>query len=435
MRGLRVMGVVRRVGGHVDHRLSQSGRRRDTGAVATIVVILLGWGVLLGVAALTIDTGALFYERSQLQNGADAAALAVAKKCLDADKAGGLCSAADVSASMAVLVDLVPNNLAGANAADHTARIASVCGSAALVAANPSAFTLCPAPSTALVECPNTTSAAKYVEVRTETLNEDGSTILPPIFAQTLSGAGDKYSHTTVKACARAGWGSAGSGPTAFPVTFSYCDWQAKSGANPLATPSVLGTYEAPPQGAYPGYGNIAPNTAWPAAGKQVTFYTAGHGSPASCPTWNGHVAPGNFGTLNNSGCNASVVDGWVQGNTGNSRPCNTSALSSLRGTVVYIAIFDCDTTTKGSFANCTNAHGSGDWYHISGYAAFYVTGFYFSGSGSDGNSIFPQDNGHKPCSGSDRCVSGWFTTDTLQTTIDTSGAPGFGSWASQLLG
>ena len=72
----------------------------------------------------------------------------------------------------------------------------------------------------------------------------------------------------------------------------------------------------------------------------------------------------------------------------------------------------------------------------MTGYAPFYLTGFYFSGSGSDGNSIFPPDSGAKPCNGSDRCISGWFTTDIIPTsTIDTTGAPSFGSIAVQLAG
>ena len=41
--------------------------------------------VLLGVGALVIDVGALYAERRQLQNGADAAALAVAADCAEGD--------------------------------------------------------------------------------------------------------------------------------------------------------------------------------------------------------------------------------------------------------------------------------------------------------------------------------------------------------------
>jgi len=53
--------------------------RRDgeEGAVAVVVAVLAV--VLLGFAALAIDVGALFWERAQLQSGADAGSLAVAQ--------------------------------------------------------------------------------------------------------------------------------------------------------------------------------------------------------------------------------------------------------------------------------------------------------------------------------------------------------------------
>ncbi len=42
---------------------------------------------LLGFAALAVDVGMLYAERTQLRNGSDAAAIAVAQKCAkDADR-------------------------------------------------------------------------------------------------------------------------------------------------------------------------------------------------------------------------------------------------------------------------------------------------------------------------------------------------------------
>lgn len=54
------------------------------GAVAVLVAILMV--VLLGAAAFSFDIGRILFERGQLQNGADAAALAIAQDC-----AGGNC--------------------------------------------------------------------------------------------------------------------------------------------------------------------------------------------------------------------------------------------------------------------------------------------------------------------------------------------------------
>ena len=55
--------------------------RSERGASAVLVGILLV--PLLGFVAIAVDVGALYAERAQLQNGADAAALAIAKDCQD----------------------------------------------------------------------------------------------------------------------------------------------------------------------------------------------------------------------------------------------------------------------------------------------------------------------------------------------------------------
>lgn len=54
--------------------------RNDDGASAIVVAIVLPV-VLLGMAALTLDIGSMYVQKRQLQNGADAAALAVARDC------------------------------------------------------------------------------------------------------------------------------------------------------------------------------------------------------------------------------------------------------------------------------------------------------------------------------------------------------------------
>ena len=53
--------------------------RDDRGATAVFVGILMI--PLLGFAAISVDVGALYSEKAQLQNGADAAALAIAQEC------------------------------------------------------------------------------------------------------------------------------------------------------------------------------------------------------------------------------------------------------------------------------------------------------------------------------------------------------------------
>ena len=54
-------------------------RKDERGAVAIIIALLMV--VLIGFAALAVDISAMWAEKRQLQNGADAAALAIAQDC------------------------------------------------------------------------------------------------------------------------------------------------------------------------------------------------------------------------------------------------------------------------------------------------------------------------------------------------------------------
>ncbi|GAA1773533.1 Tad domain-containing protein [Kocuria aegyptia] len=60
-------------------RLITSLRGTERGGISVMVAMLMV--VLLGAAAVALDTGLIYAERAQLQNGADAAALAVAEEC------------------------------------------------------------------------------------------------------------------------------------------------------------------------------------------------------------------------------------------------------------------------------------------------------------------------------------------------------------------
>jgi hypothetical protein len=190
-------------------------RRDERGVVAAIVAIFLGTGVLLGMGALVIDVGQIYQERAELQNGADAAALAVAKSC-----ALGACTPG------------VAGQLADGNASSltgGTAGVPLVCGSGSLGA--------CPAGTGSIADCPPSPPAgANFVDVYTATQTASGSTLLPPAFATSLLGA--SYKGTTVHACAQAEWG-APSAATADALTISACEWDqaTQQGASFAASP------------------------------------------------------------------------------------------------------------------------------------------------------------------------------------------------------
>ena len=54
-------------------------REKERGAIAVLVALLMV--VLLGFAAIAVDQGMLYAQKAQMQNGADAAALAIAQDC------------------------------------------------------------------------------------------------------------------------------------------------------------------------------------------------------------------------------------------------------------------------------------------------------------------------------------------------------------------
>jgi hypothetical protein len=103
---------------------------------------------------------------------------------------------------------------------------------------------------------------------------------------------------------------------------------------------------------------------------------------------------PGGFGWLVTDGntCQAtSAVGGKSISEPGNnpSNGCSTADFAVLQNRTVLLPIFD-----------QSGATGSNAWYHVYAYAAFTITGYYFAGQYSWNN----------PCSGSERCIAGYFT-------------------------
>lgn len=147
----------------------------ERGAVAVIVALLLV--VLIGMGAVVIDVGALYQERRELQNGADAGALAIAENCVR-----GSCGA--TGATAATFADLNSNDLTSA----------------------------------AVVALPGD-RGAKSVTVTTTTREANGDTFLTHWLAPVLG-----VKSTTVAARATAMWGAVSGGPV-LPLTFGRCEF------------------------------------------------------------------------------------------------------------------------------------------------------------------------------------------------------------------
>lgn len=174
--------------------------RQEDGAVAIIVAIAMV--VLLGAAAFTVDVGAMYAERAQLQNGADAAALAVAQNC-----AAGACGDVNTTAQ----------NLANLNANDGASNVS--------------------------VDPPSSNSIHVTITSRDA---RTGAGALALSFAPILG-----INSKTVSADATAGWGNPASGPDALALAFAPCVFQlngaiqvvgfAGSGVNSCASTSPSG--------------------------------------------------------------------------------------------------------------------------------------------------------------------------------------------------
>jgi hypothetical protein len=341
------------------------GRRRDAGAVSTIIGLLMAGGVLLGMTAVVVDVGQLYAEREELQSGADAAAMTVA---LDCAKHRATCGNGTLTTAEAA---------SDANARDGRSDVLELCGRDRGGAGGSSRLPSCSlADRGNLTDCIGTPPAGvSYVQVRTRTEAAAGDYILPFSFAQTLAGISDG---TTVGACTRVAYGPPKSG---LALTVSRCEYERAivAGAEVAAPP-------------WP------PN---PAASKEV--YLGVHGPAATtCGSGppSGWDTPGGFGWLDEEGGKCAFLLGAdldYGGETGTSPSQNCKdALEALRTSHQPIAlpIYDGE---RGKGANTE--------YHLHRLAAFVVTGYALPGLAATSN-VHPAFD---PCSGTDKCIYGYF--------------------------
>jgi len=178
------------------------------GSVTILVTAIVASGLLMGLLAMVIDVGRALSERRVVQNGADAAALAVA----------GLC-ARDPQACAAQGVSPTARTLADANAGpDGVSAVDEICGTGQLGT--------CRSAVTHAWECQSPDRFPQFARVRVQTLEADGGGILPPIFAQAINQGG-----VGLWACAQATWGAARSAEVTFPIALSACDYKSETNA------------------------------------------------------------------------------------------------------------------------------------------------------------------------------------------------------------
>lgn len=219
-------------------------RRNERGGVA--VWVALSMIPLLLVMGLVADVGMLYWEKGQLQNGADSAALAVAQNC-GTDPGGCSGEAAGVAA-----------NLAGSNANDAEANSAI---SEFVVSGN-----------------------SGSVRVTTSTL-EDGSTQVPHPFTSIFS-----PDSATVSATAKAVWGVPVSGQT-IPLAIAECELAERLAGYDFSNPTRIlirnDTNATCPSGGAGGFGWLADDNCSVQVGDDsVVLGTVGNNEVGTgCPT------------------------------------------------------------------------------------------------------------------------------------------------------
>jgi Flp pilus assembly protein TadG len=321
--------------------------------VGVLVGLLIGT-VLLGLGALVIDVGQLYQERAELQNGADAAAMAVAKSC-----ATGTCT----SSIAAQYANENASALTGG-----TAAVSQVCGSG---------LGACPSSTGAMTDCPAApASGMGYADVSTSTQTSGGSTLIAPTFAKALLG-NDSYTGTTVKACAQAAWGGPTSANTlAFAI--SSCSWDSwtTTGTNFAPAPPAV------PAASYDHQLNLNGfDTGTGCAGEASGSDGAGAFGWAVDQT-------GSCGIFTNSTTFAAAT-GASAGAT-----CNGALATAYASRkAIFLPVY---TTVTGT--------GSNTVFTLKGFAAFVVTGYSLPGA-SASDWLKPSNN-----SCSFKCIDGYFT-------------------------
>lgn len=215
----------------------------ERGAVAVVVALVMV--PLLGFAAISLDIAGLWWEKQQLQTGADAGALAIAQDC-----GRGACG--------------TPSQTAQTLAAANT-RSAGV---------------------TATVLTPSLTPSSGRVSVRTTSVRRH-------VFAPVLgieSGA--------ARAEATVAWGAPSGGTAVLPLAFSLCEFRAQTGGALPTTTTERTIYftktsdtgcTGPSGNVVPGgFGWLAPNAGGcrtTSALGQTLYSSTGNSVPNGCTT------------------------------------------------------------------------------------------------------------------------------------------------------
>ena len=350
--------------------------------VALFIAVLM-----LPSIALAVDVGGMYSEKRRLQNSADSGAMAVALTCAadDCDTASSVAEAETYGES---------NNSLGVD-------VSYVCGEFdGLNSCDPDPF------------CPADPPSEDYVQVGVSSQGEGWDPFILP-------------STKNVEACARATLTGIGSYTGGLAATMSTDCWNAATSNGTVFGPSDPADFRRWP--------NPNPTT-------EVILTVGGSaGSPGSCKLGNGQIIPGGFGWLaaDSNTCtattdlenNADSGDGVSGGGT-QAALCKAELLRLMGDCVVVSgSTVNCPSPAKLTYVPIFDVPGSHS-YHLAGYSAFVVTGFHTVGGGQP-NDVSSWVTGNVPCSGSTKCVSGFFTSGLVPGGV--GGGPILGAYTVRM--
>ena len=343
---------------------------QEDGAIAVLVAILMT--VLIGFAALVVDVGAMHAETRQLQNVADASALAIAQDCGN----GLACNAVVGTATAATY--------AVANSKDLL--------------------------STPTVSFPTANSVRVVASTLEASGGGDGNpSTLGWAFAQIFN-----QPESTFQRQATATWGRFGGGAT-IPIALCERSWNhftANGTLLPSGPPAQLIRFGAP-------NGNAAP----------VAYEDCTNPSGDTYPGGFGFLR-------RNADCTALTNENGTFPGTAGSNPVDPASACTVPELYAMLrAIVDAGRPVLIPIFDFYSGNGSTGSFHIIGYGAFVLQGYEFN-AGPDPQSrsygMLPGDN----CPNNRECLKGYYTEFvSLEGAASYSPGPGFGGYVVGLTG
>jgi len=339
--------------GRAGERNSGPGSLPESDVGAALVFVAVALVALLALAAFAVDFGRMWEERRQLQNGADAAALAIAEDCARGNCGPGYDEYA------------VAESYVDANARDGSAWAWNV----------------------------ELDMAAQTVTVHNATEDASGDNNFDMLFAGIVG-----FDGFTVAAEATVAWGGLSSPLSTIPIIVSDCEWDKPYWEGGAGAGAHL--FAEPPRHLDTPYPNWTTDPFDLVDGGQVsgvpdpvvlTFHDGN--TTEDCNAVAGQDSDedgrlsGGFGWLDvgSDPCVAQVFGAYEEGDppeygwagedpgASTSTSCDADTLRNLLlGQTVYIPYFNDDDGLSGG--------GSTGVYHIAGYGAFHIVGYYFPG-------------------------------------------------------